>query len=121
LTADVGIVRAIDRAAAPLANFAELVEGLAEGRDPKEVVAGFRKLHRELTKGGIGTEHADLYQPGAITAELMLLMIGDLASRVYIAAEKLRADAEEVAARIRAVSASLLRVQFLLTQTAGAA
>jgi hypothetical protein len=52
MTADPGIVAAVDRAAAPLSRFADLIEAIPAGRDPQEVIKGFRNLHKDLSRIG---------------------------------------------------------------------
>jgi hypothetical protein len=119
LTPDVGIVRAIDRAAAPIERFAVLMEAIAADREPNAVLKGFRDLHRELVKSGIGTDQVALYRPGAtVSPELVVAIIIDLQPRLGVICERISKAALELAQRVQGIAQ---RLEILFAQPEGRA
>lgn len=122
MTADPGIVRAIDRAAAPIERFAALMEAIPAGRDPMQVYRGFLDLHRELASSGVGTHNGGLYaRAEPVSAELFAAIVADLSDRIGEVCGRIADAAAETSRRTEEIGQRLIRLRMLLIAPEGSA
>jgi hypothetical protein len=122
VSADPGIVAAVDRAAAPLGLFADLIEAIPAGRDPQEVVRGFRILHKHLAKIGIASALPALYAAHEpVSPALVGAMVGELSARIEILAERIGAAVMETGQQLQSIADRLERIKLMCSAAHGSA
>jgi hypothetical protein len=122
MTADPGIVAAVDRAAAPLSLFADLIEAIPAGRDPQKVVKGFRILHKHLSRVGIASALPALYAAHEpVSPVLVGAMVGELSARIEILAERIGVAVLETGQQLQSIADRLERIKLVCGASQGSA